>query len=208
LSACLGEHFDSATIQTAGEQIISQIGVQGLTGWIDTVRQHHSQTYQHCLLVTGIAVAFGRHLGFSQKDRMRLSFAGILHDIGKARIPVSILEKPGPLNDDELSIMRQHPQFGADSLAAMPNLPSDMIDIVLHHHEYLDGTGYPHKLKGQQISDFVRLMTISDIFGALIERRSYKAPLASDAAYEILLKMGPRLDQDLVREFRNVAQFN
>jgi putative nucleotidyltransferase with HDIG domain len=208
LSACLGEGFESGAVQTAGEQIVSQIGAQGLSSWIDTVRKHHSQTYQHCLLVTGVAVAFGQHLGLSNKDRMRLSFAGMLHDIGKARIPVAILEKPGPLDENEITVMRQHPQFGMDALAAVPDLPAEMTEIVLHHHEFLDGSGYPHKLKGPQISDFVRLMTISDIFGALIERRSYKAPLSANAAYQILLDMGPRLDQDLVREFRAVARFN
>ena len=69
---------------------------KGLSSWIDTVRKHHSQTYQHCLLVTGVAAAFGQHLGLSAVDRNRLSFAGMLHDVGKAMVPVAILEKPRP----------------------------------------------------------------------------------------------------------------
>ncbi len=202
LSACTGERLDSKSIETAGEQIIDQIGTKGLADWVETVRKHHSQTYQHCLLVTGVAVAFAQHLGFAQKDRVRLSLAGMVHDIGKAKIPVAILEKPGPLDQDELAVMRQHPQLGKDSLAGMPDIPADTIDIVLHHHEYLDGSGYPHGLKGAEINDLVRLMTISDIFGALLERRSYKPPLSGSAAYRILLDMGPKLDRDLVREFR------
>lgn len=207
-SACLGEQLDSASINSAGEQIVAHIGTQGLAPWIDTVRRHHSQTYQHCLLVTGVAVAFGQHLGISHKDRMRLSFAGMLHDIGKARIPVSILEKPGPLDQEELAVMRQHPQLGIDALAPASGIPSEMLDMVLHHHEYLDGSGYPHGLKANEISDLVRIMTISDVFGALIERRSYKPPLSGDAAYKILRDMGPKLDKDLIREFHVVAQLD
>jgi HD-GYP domain-containing protein (c-di-GMP phosphodiesterase class II) len=76
-----------------------------------------------------------------------------------------------------------------------------LLDIVVHHHEYLDGSGYPHGLSGSEISDPVRILTICDVFGALMERRAYKPPLGADAAYRILLEMGGRLDQDLVRAF-------
>ena len=81
-----------------------------------------------------------------------------------------------------------------------------MLDMVVHHHEYLDGSGYPHGLQGSEIADLVRVITISDVFGALIERRSYKPPLSGDAAYKILVDMGPKLDRDLVREFKFASQ--
>ena len=126
----------------------------------------------------------------------------MLHDIGKARIPISILEKPGPLDKDEMAVVRKHPEYGLDALKSVPGIDKDMLDMVLHHHEHLDGMGYPHGLQASEISDLVRIMTISDIFGALIERRSYKEPLSGKVAYQILLDMGPKLDKDLVREFR------
>ncbi len=175
------------------------------TAWIDTVRTHHSMTYQHCLLVTGLAVAFGQQIGVSRADRQRLSFAGMLHDIGKARIPLAILEKPGRLDEDEMAVMKKHPQFGFDALGTMPTLPAEMLDMVVHHHEYLDGSSYPHGLHASEISDLVGMITIADVFGALIERRSYKPPLSGSAAYQILLDMGPKLDKDLVRAFQPVA---
>jgi putative nucleotidyltransferase with HDIG domain len=174
----------------------------GLGSWISNVRRHHILTYQHSLIVTGVAVAFGHHLGLCSKDCQRLSFAGMLHDIGKARIPIAILEKPGPLDKDELIVMRKHPEYGLDALKSVPGVDQDMIDMVLHHHELLDGMGYPHGLKAAKISDLVRIMTISDIFGALIERRSYKEPMSGKDAYQILLDMGSKLDKDLLREFR------
>jgi HD-GYP domain-containing protein (c-di-GMP phosphodiesterase class II) len=125
----------------------------------------------------------------------------MLHDIGKARIPISILEKPGPLDNDEMAIMRKHPEYGYEALQSMPDIHKDMMDMVVHHHEYLDGSGYPHGLQANEISDLVRIMTISDIFGALLERRSYKEPMSGEDAYQILLNMGPKLDKALVREF-------
>jgi HD-GYP domain-containing protein (c-di-GMP phosphodiesterase class II) len=85
-------------------------------------------------------------------------------------------------------------------------LQPEMVDMVVHHHEYLDGSGYPHGLKGSEIADLVRIITIADVFGALIERRSYKPALSSQKAYDILLDMGPKLDKDLVREFSFVLK--
>src|SRR4029077_11116903 len=110
-AACTGAVPDQGAIQSAGDAVVGQLEAQGLAAWIDTVRAHHSQTYQHCLLVTGLAVAFGQQLGVSRADRQRLSFAGMLHDIGKARIPLAILEKPGRL-DAEMAVIRKHPQYG------------------------------------------------------------------------------------------------
>jgi putative nucleotidyltransferase with HDIG domain len=205
-AACAGTPPDSTAIQSAGDAVVGQVEAQGLTAWIDTVRAHHSQTYQHCLLVTGLAVAFGQQLGVSRADRQRLSFAGMLHDIGKARIPLAILEKPSQLDENELAVMRKHPQYGLDALGTVSGLPAEMLDMVVHHHEYLDGSGYPHGLSGNEISDLVRIITIADVFGALIERRSYKPPLTGEAAYDVLTRMGPKLDKDLVRAFRSVAK--
>ena len=201
-AACSGTPVDATVVQSASNAVVGELETQGLFAWIETVRMHHSQTYQHCLLVTGVAVAFGQHIGASRKDRQRLSVAGMLHDIGKARIPLAILEKPGRLDDNELAIMRKHPQYGLDALGTVSTLQAEMLDMVVHHHELLDGSGYPHGLQGNEISDLVRIMTISDIFGALIERRSYKPPLSGGAAYQILLDMGPKLDKDLVRAFK------
>jgi putative nucleotidyltransferase with HDIG domain len=207
-SACLGAPLDSPTVQSAGDAVVGQLEAQGLEDWIDIVRTHHSQTYQHCLLVTGLAVAFGQQIGVSRADRQRLSFAGMLHDIGKARIPLAILEKPGPLDSNEMTMMRKHPQYGYEALGSVPGVQPEMLDMVVHHHEYLDGSGYPHGLGAAEISDLVRIITISDVFGALIERRSYKPPLSGEAAYQILLDMGPKLDKDLVREFKFAASLS
>jgi putative nucleotidyltransferase with HDIG domain len=197
-----GVPIEMKSVEAAGETLVSSIEAEGLARWIDAVRYHHSQTYQHSLLVTGVAVEFGRHLGFSSSDKQRLAFAGLLHDVGKAGIPLAILEKPGPLDQDELSVMRQHPQLGFESLRGMGGLEPRILDIVVSHHELLDGSGYPRGLAGGELSDLIRMITIADIYGALIEKRSYKEPMTPQAAYEVLEKMAGKLDPDLLREFR------
>lgn len=207
-SASSGEPIDAATIHSAANAVVDEIERTGLACWVDTVRSHHSQTYQHCLLVTGVAVAFSNHLSLSRADRERLSFAGMLHDIGKARIPVAILEKPSPLDYAEMMEMRNHPQYGFDMLSNPQVVPAEMLDMVVHHHEYLDGSGYPHGLHAHEISDLVRIITISDIFGALIEKRAYKPPFTGAAAYKVLCDMGPKLDKVLVREFAFASEFD
>jgi putative nucleotidyltransferase with HDIG domain len=205
-AASMGAPLDPKSIDEAGEAIVSNIEEEGFARWIKTVRKHHSQTYQHCLIVTGVAVTFAHDLRFPKTDRHRVATAGLLHDVGKAKIPLSILEKPGPLDDGELAIMRKHPLLGYDALQSVNGIHPEMLDMVAHHHEYLDGSGYPHGLQASEISDLVRTMTIADIFGALIERRSSKPPMSGEAAYGILEDMGPKLDTDLVRAFQPLSR--
>ena len=201
-AAMLGEALDLGLLNTAAVEIVKNIEEAGLTRWLDVIRRCHSQTYQHCLIVTAVAVSFGRHLGFTNADKQRLATAGLVHDFGKVFIPIHILEKPAQLSEEETAIMRTHPELGFEALRHEQGLHAEMLDMVLHHHEYLDGSGYPNGLSGNEISDLVRTMTIADVFGALIERRPYKSPSSGADAYQILIDMGARLDKDLVRTFR------
>jgi HD-GYP domain-containing protein (c-di-GMP phosphodiesterase class II) len=123
--------------------------------------------------VTGVTAAFAQHFGFSRSDQQRMLLGAILHDIGKARMPLAILEKPASLTRDEMAVMSKHPEYGLEALKASPAVNREQLDIVIHHHEYLDGSGYPHGLRGSEISDPVRIVTICDVFGALVERRAY-----------------------------------
>ncbi len=189
----------------ATEQIINSVMQKGLTAWLDDVRHYHEGTFQHCLLVSGIAVSFAIGLGFTIADVYRLGLAATLHDVGKANIPLAILDKPGRLGADEERIMRAHPVLGFDALKAIPDVDPEVLDAVRHHHEYLDGSGYPDRLDGSAISDIVRLLTISDIFAALIESRPYRPPMSRQNAYDVLGDMGGKLEQALVRAFKPIA---
>jgi putative nucleotidyltransferase with HDIG domain len=200
-----GKAFQFSDV-TAGETLILEaLRVSGIASWLKIVRQHHDSTYQHSLLVTGVAVAFAQGLGMGMGDQRRLARAGLLHDIGKAFTPLSILDKPGRLSEAEMAEVRKHPVVGHQYLVAQGGFPDEILDCVRHHHELLDGSGYPDALQGECIGDLVRIITIADIFAALIEVRSYKPPLSVDRALAIMREMGDKLDRDLLRAFREVV---
>jgi HD-GYP domain-containing protein (c-di-GMP phosphodiesterase class II) len=131
--------------------------------------------------------------------------AATLHDVGKARIPLSILDKPGRLDPVEDEIMKRHPVIGYELLKDLSGISAEVLDGVRHHHEYLDGSGYPDGLTAEGISDLVRLLTISDIFAALVEQRPYRPPMSREAAYKVLCGMEGKLEGSLVKAFRKVA---
>lgn len=176
-----------------------------LNAWLDMVWRHDDATYQHCLLVSGLAAAFAQRLGFREADRRLIAEAAVLHDIGKARIPLDILRKPASLSLKEREVMREHPGIGNDMLVAQGGFAPLVLTAVLSHHEYLDGSGYPHGLSAGEIPDPVRIITICDVYAALIERRSYKPPMPPGDAYATLVAMGGKLDRDLVRVFGEVV---
>src|SRR3984893_3301864 len=192
-------------IVEAENKILKAIKHSSLREWLTTVGCHHTDSYRHCLFVTGFAVAFAQHLGMREDDQRGLARAALLHDVGKAFVPVAILDKPGVLSDAETIEIRKHPRLGYDALAAQGGFPAEMLDVVLHHHELLDGSGYPEGLRGNQISDIVRLTTIVDVHAALVEKRAYRLPFTHAKAFAIMEQMGGKLDQHLLQAFRPVA---
>jgi putative nucleotidyltransferase with HDIG domain len=189
----------------AETKILKAIKHSSLREWLTTVGCHHHASYRHCLFVTGFAVAFAQHLGMREDDQRRLARAALLHDVGKAFIPLTILDKPDGLTEEELATVRSHPRRGHEALVAQGGFPPEMLDVVLHHHEFLDGSGYPDALSGKEISDIVRLTTIVDIYAALVENRSYRVPYTRLKAFTIMEEMGDKIDQQLLQAFRPVA---
>jgi putative nucleotidyltransferase with HDIG domain len=200
-----GGQVDVTRAKHFAGRISDTIAEVGLSDWLETVRRHHEGTYQHCLLVTGTAAAFGLNLGLASADMERLNSAAMFHDIGKAKIPITVLDKPGSLDDRERALIETHPAIGYDALQGTPGLPLEILDAVRHHHEYLDGSGYPDGLGAANITDLVRILTISDIFAALIEDRRYRPPMPRAQAYEILTCMRGKLEMPLVSAFKDVA---
>src|SRR3954465_1310353 len=178
-----GTPLSFTDILEAENKILRAIKQTSLREWLSTVGRHHTGTYRHCLFVTGFAVAFAQHLGMREDDQRRMVRAALLHDVGKAFIPVAILDKSGPLTPEEMEEMRQHPRRGFDALAKQGGFPPEMLDVVLHHHEFLDGTGYPNAMNGKQISDIVRVITIMDIYSALVEKRAYTLHFTTTQAH-------------------------
>ncbi len=194
----------SAFADVGTDLVFTAVSDVGIGEWIETVQKFDDVTHQHCLLVTGLAAAFSTSLGFGERDRHLLTKGALLHDIGKTRIPAEILNKPGALTAEETVVMRSHARLGYDMLVD-GDFEKEILDVVQNHHELLDGSGYPNGLKGEEIHDLVRLITVCDVFAALIERRPYKPPLGAEEAHRILEGMEGKLDGDLVRAFRPIA---
>uniref|UniRef100_UPI00226B7FF4 HD-GYP domain-containing protein n=1 Tax=Methylobacterium sp. GC_Met_2 TaxID=2937376 RepID=UPI00226B7FF4 len=128
----------------------------------------------------------------------------LLHDVGKIHVPIEILNKPGRLTHPEMAVMRTHAARG-HAMLVEGTFDDELLAAVRSHHEMLDGSGYPDGLRGWEIPDFVRLVTVCDVYGALVERRSYRAPMSGGEAYNILRGMVGQLDGDLTRAFRPIA---
>ena len=200
-----GEPLRFSDVVQAENKILKAIKHSSLREWLTTVGCHHADSFRHCLFVTGFAVAFAQHLGMREDDQRRLVRAALLHDVGKAFIPTAILDKPGLLDDAETDEIRKHPRLGYDALAAQGSFPPEMLDVVLHHHEFLDGSGYPEGLTANEITDIVRLTTIVDIYAALIEQRPYRVPFTHAKAFATMEKMEGKLDMHLLQAFRPVT---
>lgn len=198
--------LDSKGITQASEQIAEAIGLVGVEEWLSAVRGHHVGTFQHCMLVTGVATAFGSKSGMAKKDVATLTLAALLHDIGKAAVPIAILDKPGALDADETTIMNRHPVTGYDYLAKHSTIAKGVLRSVRHHHEFLDGSGYPDQLSGAEVDDLTRIITICDIYAALVEKRSYKPAKSPKAALAILTAMAEagKVEASLVRELGRI----
>ncbi|WP_346909682.1 HD-GYP domain-containing protein [uncultured Roseibium sp.] len=205
LSVMTDEQLPVTQMAEAVQLTLSAIKSDGLYEWMSAVQGHHSHTFRHSMMVTGFAVAFARQLGASAEEHALLGIGAIVHDIGKVRIPLAILDKPGKLTPDEFALVKKHPVYSRMILSGRPEIGPDVLDLALHHHEYLDGSGYPDGLSADQISRHVRMLTICDIYSALTEERAYKKAFGSRQAFATLLEMGGKIDQDLLQKFRPVA---
>jgi putative nucleotidyltransferase with HDIG domain len=200
-----GRSADPAFVNLAARELARVIETEGIGPWIEAVRRHHEGTSQHCLLVSGLAMAFAAHLGFRREDRQAIGVAAALHDIGKAKIPLEVLDKCAPLTTQEWEVMRGHPVVGHTLLLEAGDHDELTLDVVMHHHERLDGSGYPHGISGKSISDPTRIISIVDVFGALLETRAYKPPQTAREAFANLQSRSGELDDALVLAFRPVA---
>ncbi len=132
-------------------------------------------SYMHSVAVCALMVSLGRTLGLSEAQCKEAGLAGLLHDMGKALMPAEILNKPGKLTDEEFAIMRSHPERGHAMLVEGGGAGDAVLDVCLHHHEKVDGSGYPHKLTGDAISLFARMGAVCDVYDAITSDRPYKA---------------------------------
>lgn len=132
-------------------------------------------TYMHSVSVCALMVSLGRQLGLDEATCRDAGMAGLLHDLGKAAIPQDILNKPGKLTDDEFTVVKSHPVKGYETLLASGVENERVLDVCRHHHEKMDGSGYPDKLNADDISLIARMSAVCDVYDAITSNRPYKA---------------------------------
>ncbi len=132
-------------------------------------------TYMHSVAVCALMVALAKQLGLNEVDTREAGMAGLVHDLGKALMPLDVLNKPGALTNEEFAIMKKHPEEGHRLLVEGRGVGPVPLDVCLHHHEKVNGTGYPHKLKGDEISQFAKMGAVCDVYDAITSNRPYKA---------------------------------
>lgn len=143
---------------------------------ISLARLKHADeyTYMHSVAVCALMIALARQLGLGEGAVREAGLAGLLHDVGKMAIDQDVLNKPGKLSDAEFSAVRRHPEAGGKILLAGKQVSALVLDVCLHHHEKVDGSGYPHGLQGEQISLFARMGAVCDVYDAITSNRPYK----------------------------------
>ena len=132
-------------------------------------------TYMHSVAVCALMVSLARQLGLDEKDIREAGMAGLMHDLGKALMPMAVLNKPGKLTDDEFRIIKSHPVEGHRLLVEGKTASAIVLDVCLHHHEKVDGSGYPNRLTGDEISLFAKMGAVCDVYDAITSNRPYKA---------------------------------
>lgn len=204
----LGVDFEEELVHRFNnEQVISQAHlVEMVTSLAGAIDAKDPYTKGHSTSVSRYAEALARAINLPEAEVQRISLGALLHDVGKIGIPENVLKKPGKLDDKEWEIMKQHPVIGAEKVLAPNEALRDLIPIVKYHHEKVDGTGYPEKLKGDKIPLAARIVAVADAFHALISDRPYRKGMPVEKACDILKEgSGSNWDTDLVRQFISIA---
>lgn len=154
---------------------------------LNQLKKVDDYTFQHSLRVSILAAMIGKWLGYSQLEILELGEAALLYDIGKMSIPEFVLRKNTAVTPDEYELIKKHPQFGYSILLKTPGVTANMKYAALHHHERMDGSGYPLRLKAGQIHEFAKIIMVCDVFDAMISDRPYKKGICPLLAADYLL---------------------
>jgi putative nucleotidyltransferase with HDIG domain len=187
---------------------LEAIFLDAVRKWGESIKSKDRYTAGHCQRVADLSCRLAELAGMPPADLTWFRMGALLHDVGKTMVPASILNKPGPLSDEEWDVMRKHPVAGVEILAAI-EFPWDVRPMIRSHHERWDGTGYPDGLCGFDIPLAARILCVADVFDALTSARSYRAAFTPEEALDIMASQaGQILDPELFRQFEGVIRLS
>lgn len=185
------------------------IKTRNISAQMKLLKERDDYTFNHSLGVSILAITLGKWLGYDEKSILELSITGLLHDIGKLRIPEEIINKPSKLTQDEFELMKKHSLYGYEMVMESGGFSQDILLGVLQHHEKVNGTGYPEGLKGGDIHEYAKIIAVCDIYHALTSDRAYKykdSPF--DVADYLRKESFQSLDPNIVGVFlKNISKF-
>lgn len=168
---------------------------------ISALKTSDEYTFKHSVDVATMSMIIARNLGMSHKQVYEIGIAGLLHDMGKSKIPLEILNKPARLTDEEFTIMKQHSELGYGILKEKKEFHGAISLAVLQHHEKMNGKGYPFGYSSDKIIPYAKIMSVSDVYDALVTERPYKKSFSQRTAVEMIMSMTEELDITAMRSF-------
>lgn len=169
---------------------------------LSRLKDKDNYAYAHCIDASGLAVAFGRHLGFSRQELENLAVGVLLCDVGKLQLPDNLLKKPGRLTDSEYALVRRHVEFGAQMVREMKDSNDEMVSIVMHHHERHNGKGYPNQVPGHLIPVNGRIAALVDCYDAITSERAYSHAISAYDAIKMIYEWRDKdFQADMVEQF-------
>lgn len=168
---------------------------------ISALKTSDEYTFKHSVDVATMSMILAKQQGLSQKQIYEIGIAGLLHDIGKTKISLDILNKPARLTDEEFAVMKQHPVFGYRMIKDRDEFSNEICMAVLQHHEKMNSKGYPVGFPSDKITPYARILTIADIYDALVTERPYKSAFSQRDAVEMIMSMTGELDLTAMKSF-------
>jgi response regulator RpfG family c-di-GMP phosphodiesterase len=192
-------------MKSTSEQIVTVMETGQIAGVLHALKEHDNYTFAHSLRVGVYLAHFAQNLArLSHAETVTVTMGGMIHDVGKAKVPLAILNKPEALTPEEFDIVKRHVEHTVDVLGENAHLPQTVIDIGRDHHERMDGSGYPRGLKGLDIDMFARMAAVVDSYVAITDRRVYKPAYPPEEAFKILYQRREQYDEAILAFFRTM----
>lgn len=199
----LGGQIDAGKVKTAVNNTVDSIlRNPDASIWLTRLKAKDEHTAQHSLNVTALSIVMGRGMGLSAKELEDLGVCAMLHDVGKTSLPAELINKPGPLTEEEWELMKKHPKFGRDILVSTQSVYSGAADVAYSHHERPDGKGYPRGLTDDSIPQYAKIVAIAEAYDTITSTQVYRDARSPSEALHILYKeRGKQFDEELVIKF-------